>query len=540
MARHEGRAGRHGDADDDNGVAGPAGPVAEALLVDPTSPDAFEAAEFVTEVAREYFVDRPGIVNYSAGARLPASLAAVANPLWDTTGLWLRNSGIIPFTSAGNSGDHVDEEDCFLACWEKATYAPCENNGFVCVGGLDWNSTGKHGDSNFGTDGANRGDTVNIFGPYVMLLGPVPPPANDAGSVSRVSGTSFASPFVAGVAALVWAADPTLSNREVEDILYDTAHAGSSSANVPRWVNAFGAVTEALGGVPEPYVEVLSPADGASFQEAETISFEARAIALDGSADFDWEIDGEAVGPTLDEVPSFERRDLCPGDHTAQLVVSDDAQSSDPVQRTVTVVNRAPEVSIEDAPDTIGENNDFRLRGTATDPTCNDLAGGRVELDRLIWDLEQGPGGTGAGIVTQFNDQGTKTVTLSYADEHGEEAQDTTTVEVGATDPNADPVVSINEPNQGRRFELTGDTPICHEIEVQAQASAGADLVWSYDHGDGPVDFGTGRNATLELRCSDVVFAGGYVPFDLTVRVEGESADSTSDTVTVDLRTLGL
>lgn len=525
--------------DDGSGVAGPAGPVADALFIDLATPDAFTNSEYLVDAARAYFLDRPGIVNISSGARIPASVAALANPFLDTTGAWLRNSGILPFTSAGNAGEHVDEEDCFLACWEEATYAPCENTGFVCVGGMDWNSTAAADDSNHGTDDADRHDTVNIFGPYVMLLGPVPPPASDAGSVDRTSGTSYASPFVAGVAALVWAADPTLSNREVEDILLDTAHTGASSSEVPRWVNAYGAVIEALGEVPAPYVELLAPRDGDTFQEAEAVPFEARAFGLEGSASYEWLVDGEETGGSLGLTSSFERRDLCPGDHTVSLVVSDDARSSSAEQRTLTVVNRAPEVTIEQAPDNVGEGNDVALRGTASDPTCDDPDGGRVNLDRLVWDLEDGFGGTGAGLLTSFQAQGTKEVTLTYSDVHGEEGADTTTVDVGAFESDVAPIVIVRQPNEGRRYELTGTTPTCHRIDVEAQASSSiddGDLVWSFDHGDGPVDFASGREATLELSCNEVVFGGGYVPFELRVRAEGETA---SDAVTVQLRTLG-
>jgi subtilisin family serine protease len=39
-----------------------------------------------------------------------------------------------------------------------------------------------------------------------------------------VSGTSFSAPEVAGVAALVWAARPTLTNVQVADIIKQSAH----------------------------------------------------------------------------------------------------------------------------------------------------------------------------------------------------------------------------------------------------------------------------------------------------------------------------
>ena len=53
-------------------------------------------------------------------------------------------------------------------------------------------------------------------------------PGSAKGLYGYNSGTSFAAPQVAGAAALVWAANPSLSSRQVADILKQTASGGGA------------------------------------------------------------------------------------------------------------------------------------------------------------------------------------------------------------------------------------------------------------------------------------------------------------------------
>lgn len=76
-------------------------------------------------------------------------------------------------------------------------------------------------------DGANRGDHVAIAAPGVDILVPAP------GNVYTMStGTSFASAFVSGVAALLAERKPDLSPDAAKSVLMSTAHAlGSKGRN---------------------------------------------------------------------------------------------------------------------------------------------------------------------------------------------------------------------------------------------------------------------------------------------------------------------
>jgi hypothetical protein len=104
-------------------------------------------------------------------------------------------------------------------------------------------------------------------------------------------GTSFASPVVASVAALVLSANPTLSNDQVVSLLeqsaddlgapgYDTSF-GYGRVNALRAVNAASAAAGAVSPLPPatPAVVLASPGSNAQFILGTNISFQAIASA---------------------------------------------------------------------------------------------------------------------------------------------------------------------------------------------------------------------------------------------------------------------
>ena len=75
------------------------------------------------------------------------------------------------------------------------------------------------------TDANDAKASFSSFGSYVALAAPGVGiwTTNKSGSYGSASGTSMAAPVVAGTAALVMAAKPTLSSSQVESLLYSTA-----------------------------------------------------------------------------------------------------------------------------------------------------------------------------------------------------------------------------------------------------------------------------------------------------------------------------
>src|SRR4029453_5541749 len=85
--------------------------------------------------------------------------------------------------------------------------------------------------SNFGSYVSLAAPGMNVFGAISKDASPkewprVALPGSAKGFYGSSRGTSFAAPQVAGAAALVWAANGSLSARQVADILKQTASGG--------------------------------------------------------------------------------------------------------------------------------------------------------------------------------------------------------------------------------------------------------------------------------------------------------------------------
>ena len=180
--------------------------------------------------------------------------------------------------SAGNKTTNVDAEDCFLACWEEAWWTPCENAGVICVGALARDSDEARGLHELGQAPTGQ---VEIFAPGTVLVGldPATPSSFRPSGVHAVSGTSFAAPYLAGVVALVRAADPRLSrSSDAERIVLETART-STDKDVGKYVNTLAAVRRALPRL----VNIEAPRDGDSIGKG--IAVELSAFATDPA---DW------------------------------------------------------------------------------------------------------------------------------------------------------------------------------------------------------------------------------------------------------------
>ena len=124
----------------------------------------------------------------SAGPHLDVALAAAAE------------AGVLVVTGAGNDPIDLDANPVFPAS------SPADN---VLVVGASTATDGPAGFSGFGET------TVDLFAPGEHIISTVP------GGYGVYSGTSMATPMVAGAAALLWAATPEATVSEVKDALVD-------------------------------------------------------------------------------------------------------------------------------------------------------------------------------------------------------------------------------------------------------------------------------------------------------------------------------
>lgn len=108
-------------------------------------------------------------------------------------------------TTAGNKGANTLLNGLFVSCEDNADR--------IIVVGNAWRVITDY--RLFGT--SNYGPRVDVVAPGTAINSTIP------GGYKTETGTSMASPFVAGTAALCYAIDPNLTAPEVKDIIVDTA-----------------------------------------------------------------------------------------------------------------------------------------------------------------------------------------------------------------------------------------------------------------------------------------------------------------------------
>ncbi|HRX86283.1 MAG TPA: S8 family serine peptidase [Phycisphaerae bacterium] len=231
-------------------------------------------------------------------------------------------SGALVFISAGNDGKYSTARGSREA---------------VFVGATD--------DSDALAGFSSTGPFVDLTAPGVAIWS-----TTHEGDYRAVSGTSFASPIAAGVAALVWSARPELRPVTVERLLRDTAvdlgAAGRDDTYGAGRVDAAAALAAARDIIEAedhraPIVTLDMPADGA--EVSGTIRVGASAADLDdgvGVAEVVLYVDG---APVVSDTAfpyrfALATQRLASGAHTVGVVAIDDAgNASTPAEVTVYV-----------------------------------------------------------------------------------------------------------------------------------------------------------------------------------------------------------
>ncbi len=377
--------------DNEYGAAGPAGPIAE-LYAFSRPAGSWQTLRQVRRVVEERDID---IVNMSYGRKVTVLKKAAEQRAERLIGR-IVDAGALVFASAGNDGEDVDAVSCRNGkCRESFVKLPCETEAVICVGGMGLRTTVKAENSNYGSK--TDGRSVDIYGPYYVLSIKDPAAPYATNDVVLVNGTSFASPFVAGVAALVKAADPSLGPDEIWEILRDTAHQGGLGSDPvieghQRRINARDAVARALGvTVGPPEITITAPADGEEFTLNEFPEFAATATEFSGlPLPVLWESDVD--GP-LNAEPTFDKvavADLFPGVHTITATATDMLGQTTTVSVTIEVVDQPPQASISWPPPgtKVYQGDDITFVGESYDPDRF----GPLSDDQVWWRLETGNG----------------------------------------------------------------------------------------------------------------------------------------------------
>lgn len=434
--------------DNFEGGAGPAGPVAELNLIY-AGPDFFTAMLGIDRALQA----GTRIISMSFSGRIPWPLAWTMLLFDAHTALVRHVSGALLIAAAGNDSESVDKETCFLGCWERHWHAPCENAGVLCVGGLDVNSRNRHNSSNWG------GEDVDIFAPFLQLVGPNPTHYQPY-RAHVFPGTSAATPFAAGVAALIWAANPSLSVGDVEGILLANLRDSSDPEVKSRVIHAFGAVKDAL----RPTIHITSPSDNATLPAYAPTTFKANTYDDGlGTWGVTWRVDGNVVatGHSVSFLPP-------PGQHTVTATATwvNGTTAADSIH--VNVYNYPPTVHISSPDDTngipsYGLSEPIQFHASSLDDT------GPLTEGQVSWHLDGSPTpfATGHNPAATLNTTvGNHTVVLVGCDAFGVCTSDSIVINVQPDGVNLPPQATITNPAAGSHHWVNGTDAGGHYAEI--------------------------------------------------------------------------
>lgn len=333
--------------------------------------------------------------------------------------LFATANGVVIVASAGNDGKSIDA---------GSDPIPCKLKGVICVGSV---RRDKMNDDNYGSP-------VDIWAPTgIRTTVTRESAALDGNSVGEDElaefwGTSAAAPFVAGIAGLMKALDPSLSSQQVQQILQDTANASPDPHVGHGYVDAYRAVQRVRPNRP-PAVTIASPADAAEVSWGYGVDLRATVVdpetpaSFGGTVTFFSDRDGELCAAS-GYGGSFRCTSprLTLGHHTIAVRARDpfDAEGSASVE--IDVVDHAPTVAITSPSEgaTLYANQQANLRAVVDDEDEY------IPDTKVAWSSDRdGPLAQGRNASVRLS-QGYHYLTVRATDAHGLYAEDQIAVDV--------------------------------------------------------------------------------------------------------------
>ena len=287
------------------------------------------------------------IVNISiSGSSASSTLQSAVNYAW--------NKGLVIVAAAGNAST-------------SSPYYPAACDNVLAISA----TTGSDTLSSY----SNYGTWVDLSAPGDSIL-----TTTTGGSYTSASGTSFASPIVAGVAGLVWAERPGLSNSALVNLLEQNAD-DLGAAGYDQYfgwgrINAYKAVNAALNMTSDttaPTVTFTSPANGATVSG--TIQVQGTATDNVGVTKIEFYVDGQLIASSLTSPFSFSWNTVnsANASHTITVKAYDGASNAGSASLPVTVYNaptpdtQAPVVSITSPQNGAAVSGSVKINVSASD-----------------------------------------------------------------------------------------------------------------------------------------------------------------------------
>ncbi len=310
-------------------------------------------------------------------------------------------------------------------------------------------------------------------------------------------GTSMAAPHVAGTAALMYQANPSITPAEVEAALKDTARAvpGDCANGCGAGIIDARAALDSLGST--------NALPTAGFSVAITGS---EAAFTDTSSDSDgtisaWSWDfGDGNSSTAQNPIHTYAAD---GNYTVTLTVTDNEGGTGDSSQNI-VINE----------NNVAPSSSFTYTASDLQVTFSD---GSSDSDGSVtawsWDFGDGNSSSEQNPVHTYAAEGTYTVALTVTDDLG--ATDTSSQAVTVVAPNVAPTAD---------FSFTANLLDVDFTDASSDSDGNVDA-WSWDFGDG--------NSSTAQNPSHSYAAAGTYTVSLTVTDDEGATDSSTQSVTV-------
>jgi len=464
------------------------------------------------------------------------------------------DGGILVVASAGNNGTSADDTH-FWPCQHSSS----NGNGVYCVGALTTPDANGYSNGDLLTPAtySNWGSTVNIWAPTNIHVMQPPVSGGTANIVSGFGGTSASAPFVAGVAAMMKAVNPSLNGNDIKNIIGNTAEIPSPYSVTGTFglvIQPYDAVVAAAGGYHlKPEIDIALPADGATIVPSEyPTNFLANVVDVDIGK---WPLPSSVSKTPCEPTRVFWKSDVdgaldtSPDDTTgAQFDFKDAPEGLRHI--TATVTNAACETSSSTISITVKyphiaptpvitwptngitvQPGTYTVTGHAKSTDPGDLF--NLGCDRLSWDSGLAstpvPNAVGECQSQVTFAPGVNQVSLTATGKYGDRA--TTSVSVNAKGTSTGLVVQILAPQDGSHEVSTnfGSTIGLSGTASPIQPSSAISYSWSwFKTGSSPTTkkfIGVGENTIWNISGTGICNPGN-VGSTQDVTVELDVVDS--------------